>query len=66
MSGQGITPGDMYAYQELNNGLVDPYPEDSFRGPECHPELIKFSISVHGHLGDAGRLSINTNIPVKQ
>ena len=60
----GVTPGDMKAYEELNQGLTDPFPADKVRGPETHPLRTPESTpgpgqSPHGHVGPV------SHIPVK-
>ncbi len=61
----GISPDDMDAYKELNQGLKDPFPVGEVRGPEKHPPRRAESKpgpgqERHGHVGPV------EHIPVKE
>jgi hypothetical protein len=43
---------DMQAYKDLNRELADPWPDETVRGPERHPDATRESSRVwHGHVG---------------
>ena len=48
----------MKVYEELNEGLEDPFPEDKVRGPERHPDR-KHGKNWHGHVGPVNHIPVN-------
>lgn len=59
----GVTRADMKAYEELNQGLPDPFPADIVRGPEVHPLQSPGSKpgprqEPHGHVGPVDHIPI--------
>ena len=54
---QGIIPGDMEAYKELNAGLPDPFASDKVRGPEMHPGRPQGK-NPHGHVGPVNHIPV--------
>jgi RHS repeat-associated protein len=56
----GMTPQDMQAYKDLNKELPDPFPEQTVRGPESHPDAASpSSQQPHGHVGNIGHIPVN-------
>ncbi|MFZ5571547.1 MAG: RHS repeat domain-containing protein [Thermodesulfobacteriota bacterium] len=52
----GISADDMSTYKELNKQLEDPFPENTVRGPEIHPDR---NINIwHGHVGPVRHIPI--------
>jgi RHS repeat-associated protein len=55
---KGATRDDMKAYEDLNKGLPDPFPDDLVRVDEGHPGRSPHSQVPHGHVGPVDHIPI--------